>query len=161
MRTPLTCALARSAIRLPVRSPARPLGLTLTEMLIALGLVSVLAALAVPGYQKQQRQARRTDGQVALQQLQMDQARWRGTHDRYADDLTTLGWPADRSPQGHYQITIAEATSDGYTLQATPVGGQTADHACNPLRLSWRDSATAQLSAGASTDSDPEHCWRQ
>ena len=154
MKTPGMRALTR-------HSSPHPQGWTLTELLVTLAVVGLLAALAVPGYQKQQRQARRTDGQAALQQLQMEQARWRGSHDRYADDLTALGWASDLSPQRHYRIGIAQADADGYTVQATPVGGQATDSGCNPLRLSWRDSATTVLSAGTSTDSDPERCWRR
>lgn len=139
----------------------RQLGWTLTEMLATLALVSLLAALAVPGYQKQQRQARRMDGQAALLQLQTDQARWRSTHERYADDLSALGWANDRSAQGHYQISITEAQVEGYTLQATPLATQAGDTACNPLRLIWRDGATAVLSAGRDQASDASHCWRR
>lgn len=93
-------------------------GWTLTELLISLALMSVLAALALPAYQQQQRQARRGDGQAALLQLQMEQARWRSAHDSHTDTLGALGWNSDRSPQGHYQINITEATADSYTLEA-------------------------------------------
>ena len=50
-------------------------GWTLTEMLVCLALLGILAALALPAYQEQQRLARRSDGQAALLQLQTDQAR--------------------------------------------------------------------------------------
>eukprot|EP01030_Chromulinospumella_sphaerica_P007117 gene7117-6960_t len=105
--------------------------------------MSVLAALALPAYQQQQRQARRGDGQAALLQLQMDQARWRSAHDNYTDTLGALGWTSDRSAQGHYQISITEATADSYTIEAAALGAQAADRDCNPLRLSWQGSATA------------------
>ena len=85
-------------------SSAHAQGWTLTELLISLALMGTLAALALPAYLQQQRQARRSDAEVALQQLQIDQARWRGQHDRYADSLTALGWSSDLSPRGQYQI---------------------------------------------------------
>jgi type IV pilus assembly protein PilE len=52
---------------MPQRAPNPPRstcsqGWTLAELLISLALMSVLAALALPAYQQQQRQARRTDG---------------------------------------------------------------------------------------------------
>jgi type IV pilus assembly protein PilE len=130
-------------------------------LLISLALMSVLAALALPAYQQQQRQARRGDGQAALIQLQMDQARWRSAHDQHTDTLGALGWNSDRSPQGHYQINITEASADSYTLEASALGGQAADRDCNPLRLSWQGSATAVFSAGPDTGSDPTRCWRR
>lgn len=140
---------------------ARNQGWTLAELLISLALMSVLAAIALPAYLQQQRQARRSDGQAALVQLQMDQARWRSTHDSHADTLSALGWPSDRSPQGHYQITLTEATAEGYTALAVALGGQAADRDCTPLRLRWQGTATAVFSAGEHTDSDPARCWRR
>jgi type IV pilus assembly protein PilE len=136
-------------------------GWTLAELLITLALMGVLAALALPTYQQQQRQARRTDGQAALLQLQVDQVQWRSNHERYAQTLTDLGWASDKSPQGHYQITITEARAEAYTAQATAVGSQAADRACSPLRLSWQGSATAVWGAGEHTNSDPDRCWRR
>lgn len=136
-------------------------GWTLAELLIGLALLSVLAALALPTYQQQQRQARRIDGQAALLQLQTDQARWRSTHDSHAESLAELGWASDRSPQGHYQISLGEATADGFSALATGLGGQAADRDCNPLRLTWQGSATVLLGAGPQANSDPARCWRR
>lgn len=136
-------------------------GWTLTELLISLAVMGTLAALALPAYLQQQRQARRSDAQVALQQLQMDQARWRAQHDTYADSLTALGWSSDQSLRGQYRISIPQADAEGYTLEAWPVGAQAADRDCSPLRLTWRGSATTTLSAGQHPDSDPDRCWRQ
>jgi type IV pilus assembly protein PilE len=136
-------------------------GWTLAELLITLCLMSVLAALALPTYQQQQRQARRSDGHAALLQLQMDQVRWRSHHDLYTDSLTDLGWSSDSSPQGHYRITVTEATAEAYSAEATALGAQAADQECNPLRLRWQGSATAVWGAGAHADSDPARCWRR
>jgi type IV pilus assembly protein PilE len=129
--------------------------------LISLALMAVLAALALPAYQEQQRQSRRIDGQAALLQLQMDQIRWRSAHDRHADALDTLGWTTDRSSQAHYQLRIILADADGFTLEASPVGAQSADVLCAPLRLTWQGAANAMFSAGRHLSSDPERCWKK
>jgi type IV pilus assembly protein PilE len=136
-------------------------GWTLAELMIALALMSVLATLAMPSYLQQQRTARRSDGQAALVQVQVDQARWRSSHDQHADTLLALGWPSDRSGQGHYQITLVEVDGAGYTALATATGGQAQDHNCTPLRLTWSGSANVVLSAGDHLDSDPHRCWRR
>lgn len=144
-----------------VHPPSRAHGWTLSELLISLALMAVLAAVALPSFQSQQRQARRTDAQSALQQLQLAQARWRGSQASFAHDLSSLGWLDDKSPAGHYQIAIENASANGYTLVATPVGAQAGDSACHPMRLQLQHTATVVLSSGVDASADPARCWRQ
>lgn len=141
--------------------PQNSRGWTLAELLIVVALMGLLGALALPTYQQQQRQARRSDGQAALLQLQLDQARWRSTHDSHADNLSALGWTTDRSPLGHYQITLTEVSAEGYAAQAIALNNQAVDRDCTPMRLSWQGSATAVFGAGEHPDSDPHRCWRR
>lgn len=134
-------------------------GWTLTELLAVLAIVGTLGTLAIGHYQQQQRQTRRTDARVALQQLLLDQARYRGHHESFASQLSDLGWTGDRSSQGHYRLKITQADADGHVLEAWPEGAQAADTGCSPMRLQWRDTATVVHSSGTGTDSDPERCW--
>ena len=135
-------------------------GWTLSELLVSLALMAVLATVALPAYQGQQRQARRSDAQSTLQQLQLAQARWRGMHNTHASDLASLGWTSDRSPGGHYRITIEDATPEGYTLLAIPIGAQARDTVCNPMRLQMQHAASVVFSSGADTAADQARCWR-
>jgi type IV pilus assembly protein PilE len=148
-------------VRSVALTPTRQNGWTLSELLISLALMAVLAAVALPAFQAQQRQARRSDAQSALQQLQLAQARWRGTQSQHASDLASLGWVGDLSPGGHYRLTIEEANSEGYSLIATPIGNQARDSTCAPMRLNVRHMATVELSSGAERVGDPGRCWRQ
>ena len=136
-------------------------GWTLSELLVSLALMAVLAALALPAFEAQQRQARRSDAQSALQQLQLAQARWRGTQSSHAADLASLGWAGDLSPGGHYRLTIEDASTEGYSLIATPIGAQARDNACTPMRLQLMHMATVVLSSGSNPAGDPGRCWRQ
>ena len=142
-------------------TPVVQTGWTLSELLVSLALMAVLAALAVPAFEAQQRQSRRSDAQSALQQLQLAQARWRGTQSSHAPDLASLGWVGDFSPGGHYRLAIEDASHEGYTLTAIPIGAQARDNACAPMRLQLRHMATVVLSSGSEMGGDPGRCWRQ
>ena len=143
------CALSSHAAR----------GWSLAELMVVVAIVGILSALAIPSYQQQQRKVRRGDARAALQQLQFDQVRYRGQHERFASDTAELGWSSDRSPQGHYRLQLTEAGTDGYVAEAMPLGTQRADAVCNPMRMVWRDVATVVYSSGPSLDSDPGQCW--
>lgn len=135
-------------------------GMSLTELCVALGIVGLLSAWVLPSYAEHQRRTRRLDAQTALLELQMAQSRWRASHERHADSLSSLGWSSDLSAQGHYRLTIDSSSEDGFQLSASAQGPQARDLTCNPMRLALRDSATVVLSAGPATDGDPAACWR-
>lgn len=145
--------------RLPGRAVLPDAGWTLTELLISLAVMGILAALAIPSYQQQQRETRRSEARAALQQLQLEQASHRSAHVQYAASLSELGHATSTSASGLYQLAITAADTEGYTLEAKPLGAQARDSACAPLRLAWRDPALEVRSSGTSPDSDPARCW--
>ena len=112
---------------------ARVGGFTLVELLCAIALAAVLAAIAYPAYQGAVHKARRSEALAALLQLQLAQERHRANHPSYAT-LAELGLPA-MSPHGHYSLAVAAAGPAGYQLLASAQGMQSGDSACRHLKL--------------------------
>lgn len=123
-------------------------GFTLTELMIVVALIGILAAFAYPAYQNYVREARRADGHSALSRIAAQQERYFSDNNSYVADLTALGYPSATplSPDGHYQIT-AVVGAGTYSLSAAAQGPQADDTDCDPMTLN-------QLGQKA-----PAACW--
>jgi type IV pilus assembly protein PilE len=120
-------------------------GITLIELLIAVAIVMIIAAIAFPSYQAQVEKSRRTEARAALANIQLAQERFFTINGRYADGtaswslgnldlatgLTNVGTDKITTDQGLYNITLdAGANATSYTLNATAVGAQAGDTDC-------------------------------
>ena len=105
------------------------LGITLTELLVALAVVALLTAIAIPSYQYQLSKARRVTMQNELVRLAQRMERIyseTGCYNPGADnDCTTTndaGNPALATSVPYYTIAFPEAvTADSFRLRATPI----------------------------------------
>ncbi|MFM8863479.1 MAG: type IV pilin protein [Limnohabitans sp.] len=134
-------------------------GFTLVELLVTLVLLGLLAALIWPSYSQHLRRMRRLDAQTSLEALHLAQTRWRSQRGEFSDSLQALGWASDRSRDGHYRLQILSADTEGFTLQATPMGPQAQDLDCSPMQLQLVQRATLVRSAGLTGQGD-RACWR-
>ena len=114
----------------------RQAGFTLIEMMIVIGVVSLLMFVAYPSYQNSAKDARRADAQTALVSFAGAMERHFTTNNSYLDAGQTgdTGAPAIfqtatpfDSSNKHYNLTIEAATGSSYTLRASPLGGQADD----------------------------------
>jgi type IV pilus assembly protein PilE len=125
-------------------------GFTLIELMVAVVIVGILAALAYPSYRQYMLRTNRTEGMSALQQAAARQERFYSNNSTYTDDLDALN-VSDQSEHGYYALSVVDGpcgnTAQCYELQATAQGGQTADAGCEVLTL---DSTGARGPAG---------CW--
>jgi type IV pilus assembly protein PilE len=116
-------------------------GLTLIELMVVVVIIGILAAVAYPSYQNSVRKARRADGAAALTTVQLAQEKLRSSCRFYAQNLagaasvcganeagSTIVAPV-ASPEGHYTVTLTNATATGYTATATGTGDQANDKA--------------------------------
>jgi type IV pilus assembly protein PilE len=146
-----------------VASRAREGGFSLIELLIAVVVVGVLLAVALPTFSSSQRKSRRSDAMAALSAAQLAQERWRSNHTTYgatADVMTSTA-----SVSGYYSLSITSAsnTATGYIAQASAVSGspQAADTNCVVMAVRMSDGTLSYGSSSGSTIdwSDAPKCW--
>ena len=148
-------------------------GFTLIELMIAVAIVALLAAVTLPSFLDSLRKSKRTEAFAAISAVQQAQERWRSNNPSYSDNLTAapdadppgLGLSADTSG-GLYTVSISGVSSSGYTVAAVAVSGksQASDGDC--ARLAARVTGGQITYAGcASCDSftftETHACWRR
>jgi type IV pilus assembly protein PilE len=141
-------------------------GFTWLEVLTAIVVVGVLAAIAIPSWQTHLLRARRGDATAALVELQRAQDTFFGRHARYAD-ASQLATPAPGglglaavSARGFYGIDMTtDADGLGYTATARilATAGQSADTRCVVLSIDHFGQRRAADGDGNDRTAD---CWK-
>jgi type IV pilus assembly protein PilE len=146
-------------------------GFSLIELMIAVVVVSILAAIAVPTYQNQVSKSRRTDAQGALSGFANAMERFYTANNSYLGAAGTNDVPANsgaprifatESPMDgatkYYDLTIKnDVTASRYTLVATPKGGQASD---GVLELDSTGARRWDRNNNGAFGAD-ENCWSQ
>jgi type IV pilus assembly protein PilE len=131
----------------------RQAAFTLIEIMIALTIVAILAAVSMVIYSSQVRKGRRTDGISALLGMSLAQERYRATHTSYGTLAQVWGGIATSS-QGFYALSISNVSASTYTLTATAQGDQANDAvsgtACSSLQISFSNGNLTKT---------PSACW--
>ena len=103
-------------------------GFSLMELLIVVAIIMILAAIAVPSYNKVQMGGHETAAARVMETLRVAQQQYFGTFGRFATTLVELGPPAGGTdgPAGAGLIPgdLAKGTVSGYvfTMQGTETG---------------------------------------
>ena len=122
-------------------------GFTLIELMVTVAIVGILASIAYPSYQDNILKSRRADTKGALLGLANAMERYFTENNKYTGAAGTSATPADtgsprifaqQSPAdgstAYYLLTIQAATTNTYTLRATPAGPQSEDD-CGNLEI--------------------------
>ncbi len=141
----------------------------MVELMIAIAIVGILAAIAVPAYNAQVRKSRRTDARTALLDLAGREEKLNSTMSIYSTNFQDLGWTVTGTwmpvGSGNYQVKIAVVTpAPGstmpyqYTLTAQPTAGsdQLNDTPCQKFTLDSLGTQTSYDGGGAVTTTT---CW--
>jgi type IV pilus assembly protein PilE len=137
-------------------------GFTLPELIVAMAIVALLAALALPSFVDSLHAGRRAEAIALLAQLEQGEARWRAEHPAYTTSLSDAGLGDGRSPSGDYTLAIVSADQNGFAATATAQAAQAGDTACHVFTVSasagqWqRGSVDA---SGTASDASPDPCW--
>ena len=136
-------------------------GFTLLEMMLAVAIIGILAAIAIPNYSEYVARSKRCEGQALLSEGAARQERFFAQNNSYVTNSANIGQLALRntsgtvvtSENGYYQMTVSSAAGDGgYTLTATQTFG---DAACGNLTLNAL--GTKGRSGSGKTI---EQCWK-
>ncbi|MDD5297930.1 MAG: type IV pilin protein [Rhodocyclaceae bacterium] len=133
-------------------------GFSLIELLIAVVIVAILTAIALPSYQNYILQSHRTEAINAVLDLASREARYYTTNNSYSASMLTLGYSSDPTPlpnatDHYYDLSISSANGSSFSVQAVPVGNQVSD-SCGTYTYS--DLGIRGVSSGSLTS-----CWKQ
>jgi type IV pilus assembly protein PilE len=135
-------------------------GFSLIELMIAVGIVAILAAIAIPSYSAYVKRANRTDATRSITLIAQALERCYTQNFTYAAPCAAAASPVP-SLQGYYTIVVnivpavvAPPTPETYNMTATPVlAPQTTDATCTTFTLNSTGTQGATPAGNAQT------CW--
>ncbi|WP_148715146.1 type IV pilin protein [Chitinolyticbacter meiyuanensis] len=138
----------------------RKRGFTLLELIITVAIIGILAAIAIPSYQRYVLKTRRADAQTAMHRIAQAQEKWRANNTAYTNSFANLGVGTGTtltSESGYYDVNIyasdcAAVLSSGsaYCIKAAAKSAQLKDSGCTSLTM---------VISNGNTTTAPSSCW--
>lgn len=132
-------------------------GITLVELMIAVAIVGILAAIAYPSYRNQVMRSTRTEAKVALEQraLQIEKCFTRYMAYDSPNCAPAQAAADGMSSDGNYRIAISNLGPTTFTLTATPLGAQATDEECDEFSI----NETGRRMVSGTATATPARCW--
>lgn len=145
-------------------------GFSLVELMIVVAIVAILAAIALPAYQKQIMQSRESSAKSALLDLARREETFYSTNNNYTTQLDSLGYQTiannaiqvpNNNGEDYYSVTITQpasgaTTASSYVATATPQGSQ-ANDPCGTYQINYlgaQSTSNPNATSGGGTS-----CW--
>ncbi len=103
-------------------------GISLMELCVTMGLISILLSVAIPSYQQKLRVGRRLDATLTLMDIEQQEEIYRNNHPQYGT-LSQVWGNNTKTPKGFYSLNVVSPTASGYVMTATAVSDQKEDKA--------------------------------
>lgn len=131
-------------------------GFSLIELLIALAIVGIITAIAVPSYRSSALKSNRAEGIETLLRVAQDQEVLYSQTNSYSTNAKPLAPTAASvtSPDGLYVVTVANGACGSaacYIATATAQGAQADDTNCQTISID---------NLGNRTSSPTSNCWQ-
>ena len=140
-----------------MKNATRENGFTVIELLIAVAILGVLSAIAIPSYLDNVSRSRRAEAKTVLMQVASDQERFFSSNNTYTTDDFPLTGVADgrESDSGYYDVSVAACgggtIANCFVATATAQNEQ-AGETCATLTLS-------NTGVRGATGASAEECW--